>query len=570
MYPLVKIKQNIAKLINQALGKKLVKATDLIFPPKPEFGDLSLPCFELAKKYKKTAVEMAELLVRKTKLDQWIVATKAIGPYLNFTFNKTKLAQEVINNQINKLGVNYGLNQIGAGQRVMIEYSNANTHKAYHVGHLRNLCFGDAVAKILQINGYQVIPVSYINDFGIHAAKTIWAYQTFFSKEKLPADKGYFLGQVYSRAVSELEKDEAASREILAIMKKIESQGGKEFKLWQKTREWSINGFSKIYHQLGIEFEHIFYESDYLNKGLDLIAKLYKKLFLTKSQGIIIANLEKYNLGVLPFLRSDSTALYPVADLPLAIEKFKKYKIDKSIYVVDVRQSLYFKQLFKILELLGYKKPMAHLSYEFVKLPSGLISSRAGQVITYQDLRAEFFKKALSETRQRHRNWSGEKIKSVATKLTNGAIKFEMVKVGADKIITFDINQALRFDGFTAAYLQYTCARINSIIRKSKLKKSQFNNFRADNLTEDKENNLILKLAKYPEVVAVAAKNYQPAEIAQFLFNLAQSFNDYYHSLPVLKAKKETKLARLALISAVSQVIANGLTLFGIEVMEKM
>ncbi len=569
MSTLDKIKQNIADMINSALKKKMVKASDLVYPPNSAFGDLSLPCFSLAKELKKTAVETGEFLVGKIKLNDTVIATKAIGPFLNFTFNKAKLAQSVVE-EILKFKGKYGVNNIGRNKKAMIEFSNANTHKEYHVGHLRNICYGDAINKILAANGFKSIPVSYINDFGIHAAKTLWAFNKFYKKEKLPLNKGYFLGKVYVRASQELADNEAAKIEAGQVMKNIENRKGADYKLWQKTRKWSIDGFNKIYKELGIEFEHIFYESEAIDKGLDMVAKLYAKQFFIKSQGAVIADLDKYNLGVLVVLRSDGTALYPVADLPLAEEKFKKYKIDKSIYVVDVRQSLYFKQLFKILELLGYKKEMLHLGYEFVKLPDGMMSSRTGNVITYEDLREQAFKKAVNEVKKRHRNWQEKKIIEVADKIVNGALKFEMLKVGADKVITFDIDQALRFEGYTAAYLQYTGARIRSIQKKSKIQSPKLQKINFNGLTEIKENNIINKLAKYPEIVAIAGKNYDPSELAKYLFELAQEFNDYYHAVPVLKAKAEVKLARLALITAVEQTIENGLGLLGIETMEEM
>ena len=565
---LEKIKQNIADAINAALKQKTVKAADLVYPPKPEFGDLSLPCYNIAKLNNKSAVEMAEFLVRKIKLNDVLVASKAIGPFINFTFSKVKLAQGAVED-ILKQKIKYGVNSAGKNKKVIVEFSNANTHKEYHVGHLRNICYGDAMTKILAANGYKSIPVSYINDFGIHVAKTLWALEKFFKKEKLPLNKGYFLGKVYVKACAELENNETSKAEMTEIMKRIESRNGKEYKLWQKTRKWSVDGFNKIYKELGVKFEHIFYESETIEKGLDMVAKLYAKHFLIKSQGVIIADLEKYGLGVLVILRSDGTALYPVADLALAEEKLKKYKIDKSIYVVDVRQSLYFKQLFKVLELLGFKQNMKHLSYEFVKLPEGMMSSRTGNVITYEDLRALAFKKAKMETKKRHKNWNEKKITDVVNKLVNGALKFEMVKVGADKIITFDIEQALRFDGYTAAYLQYTCARINSIIRKPKAK-SQKPKVEYKNLIEVKEIALVNKLAKYPEIVVTAGKSYNPSELAKYLFELAQELNDYYHAVPVLKAKTDVRIARLTLISAVRQVIENGLGLLGIEVMEEM
>ena len=573
MFTLEKIKQNIANLINQALEKNVIKADDLVYPPKPEFGDLSLPCFNIAKLFNKSAVEMAEFLVSKIKLNNTIVATKAIGPFINFTFNKTKLAKTAIK-EILKYKNKYGVNNIGKNKKVMIEFSNGNTHKEYHVGHLRNICYGDAVNKILIANGYKSIPVSYVNDFGIHTAKTLWALKKFYKTNltnflKQNKNKGYFLGKVYAKACQELENNENAKIEAIEIMKKIESRKGVDYKLWEKTRQWSIDGFDKIYKELKIKFEHIFYENEEIKKGLDIVAELYAKHFFIKSQGAIIADLNKYNLGVLVIARSNGTALYPVADLSLAEKKFKKYKINKSIYVVDVRQGLYFKQLFKILELLGYKKEIMHLGYEFVKLPDGMMSSRTGNVITYEDLRSQAFKKATSEIKKRHKNWNEKKINNIANIIVNGALKFEMLKTGADKVITFDINQALRFDGYTATYLQYTTARINSVLRKSKVK-SQKSKIILDNLKNIKEEAIICKLVKYPEIVKIAGNNYDPSEIAKYLFELAQEFNDYYHAVPILKAKKDVRQNRLVLIMAIKQIVINGLGLLGIESVEEM
>ena len=575
MSTLEKIKENIAEAINEALKKKAVSAADLVYPPRVEFGDLSLPCFGLAKELNKTAVATAEFLVGKIELNDVAVAAKAIGPFINFTFSKTKLAEGAIGEILNEK-IKYGLNKIGKNKKVMIEFSNANTHKEYHVGHLRNIAYGDAITKILAANGFKARPVSYINDFGIHTAKTLWALQNFYKEEKSPqppfvkgGSKGYFLGKVYVRACQELENNEAGKAEVAQIMKKIESRRGQEYKLWQKTRKWSIDGFAKIYKELGVKFERIFYESEFIDEGLALVAELYKKEFLIKSQGAIIADLEKCGLGVLVIIRSDGTALYPVADLALAEEKFKKYKIDQSIHVVDARQSLYFKQLFKVLELLGFKQELKHLSYDFVKLPEGMMSSRTGNVITYEDLRSLALAKAVEETKKRHKNWSEKKINEVSDKLVNGALKFEMIKVGADKIITFGLEQALRFDGCTAAYLQYTGARIKSIIRKTRNAKLA-TQIKYEMLNEAKESAIVNKLARYPEAVAAAGKNYAPDELAKFLFELAREFNDYYHAVPVLKAKTEVRQARLALISAVSQVIKNGLGLLGIEVVEEM
>jgi len=587
MNPLEKIKQQIVKAINQALGKDLVKESDLVFPPDVKMGDLSLACFGLAssfakasedkKELKKTPAEIALMLANLSELSSdrlRLGAVRAVGPYLNFTLDKTALAAELFE-EIKKEKGKFGQNQSGKKQKLMIEYSNGNTHKELHIGHLRNICYGDAVNRTLVANGHEVIPVSYVNDFGIHVAKTLWALKKFFQGEATSKDKGVFLGEVYAKGSLESENNEAAKKEINQLMTKIESREGAEYKLWQTTRKWSIKQFAQIYKQLHVKFKNTFYESEEIDEGQKMVKQLIKANILKESQGAIIADLEKYGLGVLVFLRSDGTALYPVADLPLAVKKFKKHKLNKSIYVVDIRQGQYFKQLFKVLELMGYGQEMIHLGYEFVKLPSGIMSSRTGNIITYEDLRNELFKRASMETKKRHTDWKEKKINEVAEKLTIGAMKFEMIKVSRTATITFEIEKALRFEGFTAAYIQYTYARSQSILRKSqspKLKaqinpKSKIQNLK---LEHPKELGLIMKLAKYPEIVKVAGEKYEPSEIAKYLFELAQEFNDYYHEVPVLKAEPGTRAARLILIGAVNQVLANGLNLLGIETMEEM
>jgi arginyl-tRNA synthetase len=565
MWP--KIKRELVALVKGNFPQLEIEEGDFVFPPNSEFGDLSLPCFNLAKQMEKAPAEIAREIGGKIKPRGMVAKISAAGPYLNFFLVKEKVVALALG-QILKEKKKYGDGKSGKNKKVMIEFSNANTHKEYHVGHLRNLCYGDAVGRLLAASGYKAIPVSYINDFGIHVAKTLWAYEKFYKSEKIPANKGYFLGQIYARSTGEIEKDPKAKEEVGAMMEKIESRRGPEYKLWQKTREWSINQFAEIYKQLGVKFDKIFYESEVIDEGRKIVDKLSRENFLIKSQGALIADLEQYGLGVLLFLRSDGTALYPVADIPLAIKKFKKYKLDKSIYVVDVRQSLYFKQLFKILELLGYKQEMIHLGYEFVKLPSGMMSSRTGNVITYENLWEEALRRAMGETKKRHADWSKRQIEETAKKIVAGAIKFEMIKVGKEQVITFDLDRALRFEGFTAAYLQYTHARICSILKKAGIKKTAAANF--DKLKEKWEYELAFALAKFPGMVEKAASAYNPAVLADYLYELAKVFSDFYRDVRVLGADKETVAARIALISAVKTVLAKGLGLLGIAAPEKM
>jgi arginyl-tRNA synthetase len=560
MSALNNIKNELAKIIG-------CEPADFMLPPNEKLGDLSLPCFELAKKENINPVALAMEIAKKINSQKY--QASVAGGYVNIIVNNNILAQEVLT-EIKKNKNEFGRNQNGKNKKIMIEYSNGNTHKEYHVGHLRNICLGDAINKIISANGHKSVPVSYINDFGIHTAKTIWYFKNH-QKELLKNnknDQGYVLGQAYQLAVKELENNPEKKEEISLIMKSIESRKGEIYKLWQKTRKMSIDSFNKIYKELNVKFQNTFYESEVISDGLKLIPELLKKNILVKSEGAIIANLEQYNLAVLPIIRSDGTALYPVADLSLATKKFQKYKLLESIYVVDVRQSLYFKQIFKILELMGYKEKMTHLSYDFVTLPSGMMSSRSGNVITYQDLRSQAIEYCLKETKTKHPDWSEEKIKKTAEILAVSTIKFEMLKVSSQKTIVFDINEALRFDGYTATYLQYTSARIQSIIRKAKgIKKNKVDYSKLKDLAEHQ---LIVKLAFFPEIVERAGKTYDPSHIAKYLFELAQLFNDYYHNTSIIKSEAEIMSARIQLASNISQTIKNGLALLGIEAIEEI
>lgn len=559
------IKNKIAKEL------KLKKAV-FSYPPNANFGDLSLACFEPAKENKKNpavlAGELADKLKNSHKLKKYFSDMKAAGPYLNFYVKGEYLSNRVIK-EINKKGEKYGANRSGRGKQVMIEFSNGNTHKEYHVGHLRNISYGDAVSHLLNANGYKAIPVSFINDFGIFTAKTLWNWERNKEYESSSEAKGYLLGKCYSEASRILDEHPEYKEEVGNIMKAIESRQGKYYELWEKTRSWSIEYFDSIYNELEIKFDHTFYESEYIDAGLKLVDKLVSSGQLVKSQGAIIANLEQYGLSVLPVIRTDGTALYPVADFALAQAKFKNYHIKESIYVVDVRQSLYFQQLAKIFELLGYKQKIKHLSYDFVSLPDGMMASRTGNVITYKFLKNKIWEKLIAETKKRHEDWIDSRVEQAALSLAISTMKFEMLKISADKIIIFDIDNALRFDGFTACYLQYGYARLKSVIRKEPV---SFFSWRIDlkQLKEAREKGLLMKLAQYQEIVKLAGEKYNPSEIAKYLFELVQLSNDYYHEVTILKAEPKIRRARLALVKAVAQVLNNGFNILGMPVIEEM
>ncbi len=557
------LKEKLATLLQ-------VSPDDFVYPLQPDLGDLSLPMFAAAKSSGVNpallAKTQAESLQVVPELKNLVSRVEAVGPYLNFFLEPLSLVAGAIND-VSREGNKFGWAETEKPERIMLEYSNANTHKEYHVGHLRNLFFGDAVTKILSANGYQAIPVSYINDFGIHVAKTLWHWQRTPAYVQQTGPQGRLLGECYSQAASLLGDNEAAKAEVSETMKAIESRQGETYQLWQETRSWSIAYFAEIYERLGIKFDHIFYESEVIEEGLRIVEEFLQRGIFVRSQGAVIADLEAYGLGVMPIIRSDGTALYPVADLALARQKFRQYNLQESIYIVDVRQGLHFRQLAQIFVLAGEKFQITHLGYDFVTLKNGMMSSRSGNVITYDQILEEAISRANKEVSARHEDWPVEKIESTSEALAIAALKFEMLKVSADKVITFDVDEALRFDGYTAAYLQYTGARLASIMRKSTIDSTGAD---LSNLNHPKEVSLALRLEQFPEIVIKSGQQRDPSIVARYLFELAQVCNDYYHEVNILKAESSLAAARLALLQSMRQVLSNGFSLLGFSYLEEM
>jgi len=559
----LKIKKEIVKLL--AKQKIKIKPEDLETPPSAEMGDFGLPCFNLAKKLKKSPAEVAKDLASKIKPSGKVVNIKDLGPYLNFIIDASQVGELVIKEILKQKG-KYGQSKIGKGQKVMIEYSQPNTHKEFHIGHLRNVCIGTALINIYKNCGYKVVAANYIGDTGAHVAGYLW-YKINFTNE---TDVKETLGTVYATSAAKIREKPEYKEQSQEILYKLENNDPEIYKLWKQTRQESLDEFDKIYKELNVKFDVFFYVSEEEKVGKKMLPKLLKYPFIKKSEGAIIADLQKENLGVLVLVRKDGTALYGIKDIPLAVKKFKSYKVIKSMYVVDSRQKQYLQQIFKILDLMGFKKEMIHVPYEFVQLKSGIISSRTGNVVTYEEVKEAALNKVIGETKSRHADWADDKIKEISQKIVSAALKFGMLKNGNDKVITFDIEESLDTQGFTGPYLQYTLARLNSILSKSEINKILKIKVDYKNLATNIEKKLIKQLTQYPQAVAEVLKTNDPANLAQYLYNLAQDFNAFYHELPVLKAESEIKNARLHLISALKQVLENGLELLGLPVLQKM
>jgi arginyl-tRNA synthetase len=507
---------------------------------------------------------------------------EAIKGYLNIYFSPAEFAHRVVDAAIGQARP-FG-SGLPKGERVMVEFSNPNTHKAFHVGHLRGAFLGDSLCRILEFAGYEVVRVNYIGDIGLHVIKWLWNYMKYHRGEKPSKDITRWMGDIYSEATDRLEENPEFEAEVRELYARWDRRDPEVVNTWQETRQWSLDGFTQIYEILDIRFERDYTNSEAEKPGQEIVQELIEKEIAVDerpSGGAVIVRLdellgltkEKYRVMVI--LRSDSTALYATEDLALAKIKFSEYDLARSLYIVDVRQSLHFQQVFKTLEIAGY--PWAtkcqHLPFEVVALPGNVImSSREGTVVLLEDLLREAQARALEVVRQKNPALSEEQMQAVAKAVGIGALKYPMLSRENTKTVTFDWKTALDFNGQAAPYIQYAHVRCNSILRKAQAEglilsalQSQFTYG-----LDPKEIQLIDQISRFPGEVQRAAEEYKPLNITNLAFEVARAFNDFYDACPVLKADADIRTGRLLLVMAAKQAIANTLALLGITAPEVM
>lgn len=566
----MKLEEKISQiLIDNGFNFKIQFST----PPNPQMGDLAFPCFELAKTQGKNPVEMAvglKNILEKSDFSKYgVERIITAGPYVNFFYSSGAMAKGVVE-AIQKQGKKYGFNNSQKGKKVIIEYPSNNTHKELHIGHLRNICLGNALTNIFLANGVVVSPINYLNDFGAHVAKCLWGLEKFHKDEKSPkGQEQKWLGEIYAEASKYLEEHPELKEESFATQKKLEARDKSIWPLFKKTRQWSINGFDKAFKELGLRLDYTFFEQDVKDSGQKIVDELLKNKIATVGEGgAIILDLTVENLDIALLRKSNGAGLYLTSDLGLAVAKNKKYKnISESITLTGSEQNFYFKQLFSVLKKAGYNYKMTHIGYGLVMLPDGKMSSRKGKVILYDDVRDEVYGKIWEETKKRHIDWSDKKITKTAWVVAMAAIKFDFLKHEAAKTIVFDFADATKFEGFTGPYILYMVARINSILRKGKLSKKVDYNL----LSSPEEKQLILMLNGYSEAIEKSFANYNPSVLTKYSFDVAQAFSNFYAKHSVLNSEnKEITKARLVLCEATKQVLVNCLRVLTIETVEEM
>jgi arginyl-tRNA synthetase len=541
--------------------------------PNKAAGDLAFPLFIIAKEAKTNPAQAAKTLEANLKtFPDFIKKAQALGPYLNFFFDFEVIAKRMLPAILN--GSQFQTKLTFDSPKTMIEYSQPNTHKEMHVGHMRNLCYGDALIRLHRYAGFDIVASTFPGDVGTHVAKCLW-YMKYHNTQPVPATrKGSWLGSMYSTAHNKLEEErntpqEEKNREQLTmILKQLEQKSGEFYDLWKETREWSIELMNEVYKWAGVKFDVWYWESEVDSDSVKLAREYYEKGLFIEDKGCIGMDLTPYNLGFCMLLKTDGNGLYATKDIELARRKFQNYNIEKNLYVVDKRQEHHFKQVFKVLELMGFEnaKKCHHLQYDFVELPDGAMSSRKGNIIPLEDLIVKMVQMIKDQYLARYLNeWTPETIEETAQIIAKGAIKYGMTRIDPNKKIVFDMAEWLKLDGESGPYVQYVCARINSMLAKLGDPKSE-----EISVTKVEEENLLAQLMNFQQTVQDSVEQYKPSVLTAYLFDLSKLYNSFYAECPVGSAEEPARSTRLKISKATAETLKTGLSLLGIEVPARM
>lgn len=534
------------------------------------------------------AQEIAKQVAGQLGSVNGISRIEAVKGYLNVYFKTSDYAKRVVD-EVLESKINFGRGE-KKSERVMVEYAQPNTHHSFHIGHARNTILGEVLARLVEFAGFETIRTSYPGDLGLGVITVMWIYDKLYKGQEPEGvhERGQWLAKLYVEATALLEKKENETPEETAKREEYEAErremyrkwdAGDEYvrNLWHVTREWSLEELREILRMLDVKMDVWFYESeadepskliveeliqkniadDERPQGGAVIVKIDEKLGLTK---------EKYRTNVI--LRRDGTTLYLTKDLALAKIKFEQHHVDRSIYVVDSRQSLHLQQAFAILKLWGFPQAEKcyHLGYGFVSLPEGAMSARRGRVVLFKEVYDEAIKRVLSVEAEKSADIPVSEREKIASQIGLGALVYSMLSVDNNKDIVFDINEALSFDGRTGPYIQNAYVRANSILKKAGVASDKLQDTSYEYELTKHEIELIEQISQFPQKVQQAAEEYRPLVMAAYAYDLANTFHSFYHAVNVMQTEDvKTKNARLQLVTAAKQTIENALRLLDIQ-----
>lgn len=581
----------VAKAISQLYGSEIDPTSIVPQATRKEFeGNLTIVVFPYLKASHKSPEATA------TEIGEWLVANEpavekfnVVKGFLNITvdpaFWRTVLHEIAAD-------PNFGITAANENSDlVMVEYSSPNTNKPLHLGHVRNNLLGYSLSRILQANGHKVIKTNIVNDRGIHICKSMLAWKKWgngATPESTGKKGDHLIGDFYVefdkhfkeevRQLMEqgLSKEEAEAQSPLMLearemLRKWEA-GDEEVRiLWKTMNNWVYEGFDETYKRLGVDFDKIYYESDTYLEGKDLVlGGIEKGIMYRKEDGSVWADLTGDGLDHKLLLRADGTSVYMTQDIGTAKLRYQDFPIDKMIYVVGNEQNYHFQVLSLLLDKLGFKwgKDLTHFSYGMVELPEGKMKSREGTVVDADDLIEQMVDSAREASADRFADMPAEEAAEVARMVGLGALKYFLLKVDPKKNMLFNPKESIDFNGNTGPFLQYTYARIQSVIRRAG---GVDLNSTPDAVPNEKESTLIQKVADFPSVVKEAGKSYSPALIANYCYDLAKEYNQFYHDYSILKEEDENKRnLRLILSAVVARTLKAGVSLLGMEMPERM
>ena len=585
------LKNEAARLISSAFREVFPEHSvsdqivdQVVYPDEVKLAHLAFPCHPLSKILRTAPVKISSALAAAVQKEientspsasstgNFIIRAEAVNGYLNFFCDPARLYEHLFS-QLRS-------NQLYAGpllpkaeqEKILVEYSQPNTHKALHVGHLRNMIYGEAICNLLAHLGNTVVRATFPGDLGTHIAKSLWYIEKYKLKEIPATQQAAWLGKIYAEADDFIKSqagsaDEAKIKaEVGEVLRGLEEQTGPHYELYRKTREWSLEQMRAAYQWLGIQFDVWYYESECDQPSRQLVQKKLKEGFFVESQGAVGLDLSADDLGFVLYLKSDGTGLYITKDLELFRRKIEDYHAERSIVVVDSRQKLHFRQLFKTAEKMGFPHAdrSVHLAYESVTDENGKpCSSRSLTGVQLDELRGLIHGKVLSQYLESYRGeWPDAEIDETAEKISLGALKYGFLKVDANRIIRFILDDWIQLEGDTGPYLQYAFARCSSILEKL----GQPSASPEVSLKQNIETELLLFLERFNEVALNSGLEYRPSILCTYLFDLAKLYNRFYKECPIKTAESPAvKDTRLGLVLLVSYALKKGLSLLGIE-----
>ncbi len=564
-------KEQIAELIGSHID--MLTKEDIIssieIPTDSTKGDFAFPCFKLSKQLRKAPNMIADDLSKSITLPEFLEKIESVSGYLNFFVSKNMYSKQILSDIVSN--PDFYKTNVGEDKVITIDYSSPNIAKPFHVGHLRTTIIGGILYKMFKATGYQPIGINYLGDWGTQFGKLIVAYKRWGNDEKIKKDGLFELVNIYVKFHQEVDNDPTLEDQGRAAFAELEKGNEEYMQLWKWFKEVSMEEFTKLYARLGIDFDLISGESYYILNNLDdkVIELLKEKKLLELSQDAYVVNLDELKIPPCIVLKSDGSTIYATRDLAAAIDRMEKFNFHKSLYITDYKQGLHFKQFFNVLSKMGYEwaDDLVHVPYGFVTLESGKMSTREGNFIVLDKLFEEAKQKVLSVIEEKNPNLKNKD--EVAEQVGLGAIIFNNIYNNILNDIVFKWETALRLDGETAPYIQYTHARLCSLLRKNTYE-LDYSKVDYSLLSDSTSFELIKLLAEFPNSIIASTEKYEPMYVARHLIEVCKAFNKFYNEYSIVVDDDIVRNTRLYLVTAVKNVLKTGLELLCIKAPQEM